>query len=66
MLQISGIWADVMRMGLQRENHQPDAEWWIEHQKKSSSRSEFLLASAWPDESVKGKMGPFCGRPHAP
>jgi hypothetical protein len=34
MLQISGIWADVMRMGLQGKNYQPDAEWWLEHEKE--------------------------------
>jgi hypothetical protein len=34
MLQISGIWADVMRMGLQGDNDKPDNQWWIEHQKE--------------------------------
>src|SRR5713101_6090915 len=34
MLQISGIWLDVMRMGLEANNHQDDAEWWIERQKE--------------------------------
>jgi len=34
MLQISGIWADVMRMGVQPHVNQDDAEWWIEHQKE--------------------------------
>jgi hypothetical protein len=32
--QISGTWADVMRMGLEANNNQPDAEWWLEHHKE--------------------------------
>ena len=34
MLQISGIWIDVMRMAFGDDNHQSDAEWWLAHQKE--------------------------------
>jgi hypothetical protein len=34
LIQISGIWADVMRKGLEADNNQSDAEWWLEHQKE--------------------------------
>jgi hypothetical protein len=34
MLLISGIWADVMRMGVQEDNGRDDAEMWISHQKE--------------------------------
>jgi hypothetical protein len=27
LIQISGIWTDVMRMGLEADNNQNDAEW---------------------------------------
>jgi hypothetical protein len=32
--QISGVWADVMRKGLEADNNQNDAEWWLERQKE--------------------------------
>jgi hypothetical protein len=32
--QISGMWADVMRMGLEADNNQSEAEWWLERQKE--------------------------------
>lgn len=33
MYKISGLWTDVMRMGLlPEEKHKDDADWWIEHQ----------------------------------
>jgi hypothetical protein len=32
--QISGMWADVMQKGLEADNNQNDAEWWLEHQKE--------------------------------
>ena len=33
-IQISGLWADVMRKGLETDNNQNDAEWWLERQKE--------------------------------
>jgi hypothetical protein len=34
LLQISGLWADVMRKGLEADNNQDDAQWWLERQKE--------------------------------
>jgi hypothetical protein len=55
--QISGIWADVMRMGLAAENTQPDADWWLEHQKEIAYAFKVLCGLGLANQGGQTKDG---------
>jgi hypothetical protein len=66
LLQISGIWADVMRMWLEADNSQPDAEWWLEHQKAIAFALKVLAGLGLANQGGKTKDGKVVWTPSKP
>jgi hypothetical protein len=57
LIQISGIWVDVMRMALEADNSQPDAEWWLKHQKEIAFAFRVLAGLGLANQGGKTKDG---------
>jgi hypothetical protein len=63
MLEISGIWTDVMRTGPQGDNHQSDAEWWLAHQKEIEFAFGVLSGLGLANPSGKADDGTVSWKP---
>src|SRR3984893_19426487 len=66
LLQISGIWADVMRMWLVADNSQPDAEWWLEHQAEIAFALKVLAGLGLANQGGQTKDGKVVWNPSNP
>jgi hypothetical protein len=66
LIQISGIWADVMRMALDADNNQSDADWWIEHQKEIAFAFKVLAGLGLANQGGKTKDGKVVWTPSNP
>jgi hypothetical protein len=66
LIQISGIWVDVMRMGLEAESNQPDAEWWLQHQKEIAFAFKVLAGLGLANQGGTTKDGKVVWTPSRP
>jgi hypothetical protein len=66
LIQISGIWADVMRMGIEAENNQTDAEWWLGHQKEIAFAFKVLSGLGLANQGGQTKDGKVVWNPSNP
>jgi hypothetical protein len=66
LIQISGIWADVMRTGIEAENNQTDAEWWLEHQKEIAFALKVLSGLGLANQGGQTKDGKLVWNPSNP
>jgi hypothetical protein len=57
LIQISGIWADVMRMGIETDNNENDAGWWLEHQKEIDFALKVLSGLGLANQGGQTKDG---------
>ena len=57
MMQISGVWADIMQKGLEADNNQNDADWWLEHQKEIAFTFKVLAGLGLTYQRGKTKDG---------
>ena len=63
MLQISGIWIDVIRIAFDDDNHQSDAEWWLAHQKEIEFAFGVLSGLGLANVSGKDEDGTVLWQP---
>jgi hypothetical protein len=66
LIQISGIWADVMRMGIEADNNQTDAEWWLGHQKEIAFAFKVLAGLGLANQRGQTKDGKVVWVPSNP
>jgi hypothetical protein len=66
LIQISGIWTDVMRVGLEADNNQSDAEWWLDHQKEIAFAFKVLAGLGLANQRGQTKEGRAVWTPSNP
>jgi hypothetical protein len=66
LIQISGIWADVMRIGLEADNNQNDSEWWLEHQAEIAFALKVLAGLGLANQGGQTKDGKVVWNPSNP
>jgi hypothetical protein len=66
LIQISGIWADVMRMALEADNYQSDVEWWLGHQKEIAFAFKVLAGLGLANQRGQTKDGKIVWAPSNP